>query len=264
MSWSGEPRERRTQPARPGASGAGVYPPRPQGRAGESVGSRADAFGRTGGNGTGRRYSRQRERRRHDLAQVRPHAYGPRQRRSGAIGRARSATCRPGTTRPIGAADSSDRRRGSRGTKPQGRERSKHTAGPEEEQAARVARNGAGGTKRVRKPATRLGMDPPRKRRGKPRAGKWTPRAGNVGGVTNLRGGRLRPPGRASSQRPGAAARKAREVLEGERKAMSVVQPERKLTGGGSAEDARDQAARPKVGGGSAKPHEWIRRVVKR
>lgn len=192
----------------------------------------------------------------------RPH--GPRQHRSGAIGRARSATCRPGTTRPVGAAGSIDLRRGSRGTKPQGRERSKHTAGPEEEQTARVARNGAGGTKRVRKPATRLGTDPPRKRRGKTRVGKWTPRAGNVGGVTNLMGGRLRSPGRASSQRPGAAARKARGVLEGERKAKSVVQPERKLTGGGSAEDARDQAARPKVGGGSAKPHEWIRRVVKR
>lgn len=61
-------------------------------------------------------------------------------------------------------------------------------------------------------------------------AGKWTPRTGSAEGERNPReDGRVE--GSAFVGRPGSADREADEYLEGERKAMSGIQPEGKPTG---------------------------------
>jgi hypothetical protein len=126
------------------------------------------------------------------------------------------------------------------GAEPQGREWMKDSTGSEEEQAARVVRNGGGGPKRVWEPATRHGgTERARARSGRPeRASGETRRA--VPGEHGVPGsgflglgasqGRaiLREEGRsertAVACRPGAPDRTADEVLEGECKARGGTQ----------------------------------------
>lgn len=157
----------------------------------------------------------------------------------------RSAAPRTRSAKPSGSARR-EIRRGTGSREPHGCVWLKYTTGSREEEAARVVRNGAGGTERVWKPATRHGgTGSARAGTGRPgstaarvvggtggtrRAGKWTPRTGSAEGERSPReeGRRSRT---ATVGRSGRADRDADEILEGERKARSGIQPEGKPTG---------------------------------
>lgn len=127
---------------------------------------------------------------------------------------------------------------GEQGQEPHGREWMKDSTGSEEEEAATVVRNGAGGPKRGWNPATRYGgpaeREPSWDDRERPtvraagdsggtrRTGKWIPRIGRAEGATNPTGG---CPERRNGNvcRAGARGRSADEVLEGDCKVMGGI-----------------------------------------
>jgi hypothetical protein len=167
---------------------------------------------------------------------------------------------------------------GEPGQEPHGREWMKDSTGSEEEQAAKVVGNGAGGPKRDWNPATRYGgperCEPSWDDRERPtvraaggsggtrRTGKWIPRIGRAEGARNPTGGC--PERRSGSVcRTGARGRNAGEVLEGDCKVMGGI-PIALVTArwathrntSGSSREAKDA-------GGAGKPDERLRRVVR-
>lgn len=167
---------------------------------------------------------------------------------------------------------------GEPGQEPHGREWTKHSTGPEEEQAAKVVRNGAGGPQRDWNPATRYGGPSEREPRwddrsrptvravggagGTRRTGKWIPRVGSAEGASNPTGG-CQERRNGNVCRTGARGRNADEVLEGDCKVMggipislATAELATRRNTPGSSREAKDV-------GGAGKPSERLRRVVR-
>jgi hypothetical protein len=176
-----------------------------------------------------------------------------------------AASRRPGNLEP---GFPSPATAGKRDDEPHGREWMRQSTESGGDQAAKVARNGAGGTARVWKPATRRGVGGPEQsgtsrqlQRYHRRSGRASPGDGSPGSSASE--GR-RTPGERMTERTrrsrvgyrvviGAAD----EVLEGECQAMSGGSHGRE-TGrtGRCREDAGDQGESSKVMGGAGKPRQ--------
>jgi hypothetical protein len=168
---------------------------------------------------------------------------------------------------------------GEKGTEPQGREWTKHSTGPEEEQAAKVVGNGEGGPKREWNPATRCGgpaeREPSWDDRSRPtvraggdpggtrRTGKWIPRVGSAEGEQILRE-ELRSERTVVVGRAGARERDVNEVLEGACKVKGGI-PTMLVTAKPATQRKTPRSGREiKDAGGAAKPRQRLRRVVRR
>jgi len=170
--------------------------------------------------------------------------------------------------REPGHANPSPATAGKRDDEPHGREWMRQSTESGGDQAAKVARNGAGGTARVWKPATRRGVGGPEQsgtsrqlQRYHRRSGRASPGDGSPGSSASE--GRRTPgermTGRTRRSRAGyrVVIGAADEVLEGECQAMSGGSHGRE-TGrtGRCREDAEDQGESSKVMGGAGKPRQ--------
>jgi hypothetical protein len=149
-------------------------------------------------------------------------------------------------------------------TEPHGREWSKHTTGFEEEQTVKVVENGEGGPKRVWKPATRCfepgtaSVVPGRERR-EVDSSSWERRRGE-----ELQGRMDGQTGRRSSEDLLYGPRSGRDP-RGRTKGQERYSLGRETNRGATRRKTPGSRSQDRKGeGGSAKPDERIRRVVKR
>jgi len=171
--------------------------------------------------------------------------------------------------REAGSSDTATGRGiGEPGAEPHGREWMRQSTESGGDQAAKAARNGAGGTARVWKPATRRGVGGPEQsgtsrqlQRYYRRSGRASPGDGSPGSSASeghrTPGERMTERTRRSRVGYRVVIGAADEVLEGECQAMSGGSHGRE-TGrtGRCREDAEDQGESSKVMGGAGKPQQ--------